>query len=174
VLNLVYNPQGPSLPPPQAELEASFRRVLGDRYGIVFNHLYTLANMPIQRFGALLTRNNEMEAHLALLRRSHRHDNLEKVMCRSLISVDWCGYLYDCDFNQMLELPVAWGDRLHLSDLLKIDVSGNLIRVAGHGFGCTAGQVSSCSRALQAHAASETPAHARQDRAIDKGLEAVE
>jgi radical SAM/Cys-rich protein len=174
VLNLVYNPQGPSLPPPQAELEAGYRRVLGGRYGIVFNQLYTLANMPIQRFGALLTRNNKMETYLALLRTSHRHDNLEKVMCRSLISVDWCGYLYDCDFNQMLGLPVAWGDRPHLSDLLKSDVSGNLIRVAGHCFGCTAGQGSSCGGALQAHAASETPAHARQDRTIDKGLEAVE
>jgi radical SAM/Cys-rich protein len=172
-LNLVYNPQGPSLPPPQAQLEADYRRVLGERYGIVFNHLYTLTNMPIQRFRAVLTKNNELEAYLALLRTSHRHDNLEKVMCRSLISVDWRGYLYDCDFNQMLELPVAWGDRPHLSDLLKTDVSGNPIRVGSHCFGCTAGQGSSCSGALQAHT-NETPARAQADRAIDEGSEAAE
>jgi radical SAM/Cys-rich protein len=172
VLNLVYNPQGPSLPPPQAELEADYRRVLGERYGIVFNHLYTLVNMPIQRFGALLTKHNEMEAYLALLRANHRHDNLQKVMCRNLISVNWRGYLYDCDFNQMLDLKVVWGDRPHLSDLLKTDVNGKPIRVAAHCFGCTAGQGSSCGGALKAH--SKTPARARQDHAIDEGLEAVE
>jgi radical SAM/Cys-rich protein len=169
VLNLVYNPQGPSLPPPQAELEADYRRVLGERYGIVFNHLYTLANMPIQRFGALLKKRNEMEAYLALLRTSYRHDNLQKVMCHNLISVDWRGYLYDCDFNQMLEMPMAWGDHPHLSDLLRTDVTGNPIRVAGHCFGCTAGQGSSCGGALQAPA-SEMPAVARQNRAIDEAL----
>jgi radical SAM/Cys-rich protein len=129
--------------------------------------------MPIQRFGALLTKRNEMDAYLALLRANHRHDNVQKVMCRNLISIDWRGYLYDCDFNQMLDLPVAWGDRPHLSDLLKTDVKAKPIRVAGHCFGCTAGQGSSCGGALKDHV-SETPARARQDRAIDEGLEAVE
>ena len=111
VLNLVYNPQGPSLPPPQEALEADYRRVLGERYGIVFNHLFTLANMPIKRFGSMLAIKGEFDRYLDLLRDAHADANLDHVMCRNLISVDWQGFVYDCDFNQMLDLPLAHGGR---------------------------------------------------------------
>jgi radical SAM/Cys-rich protein len=149
-LNLVYNPQGPSLPPPQAALEADYRRVLG-QYGIVFNRLYTLANMPIQRFGSTLICRGEFGHYLELLRHAHLDANLDGVMCRNLISVDWRGYVYDCDFNQMLDLPLARGGskRVSLIELLDDDLQGNPIRVAGHCFGCTAGQGSSCGGALR-------------------------
>jgi radical SAM/Cys-rich protein len=151
VLNLVYNPQGPSLPPPQAALEADYRRVLGERYGIVFNRLYTLANMPIQRFGSMLVSKGEFDTYLALLQGAHLDANLETVMCRNLISVDYRGFVYDCDFNQMLDLPMGDGarPRLHLRDLIDADVANYPIRVAGHCFGCTAGQGSSCGGALK-------------------------
>jgi radical SAM/Cys-rich protein len=151
VLNLVYNPQGPSLPPGQAQLEADYKRVLGERYGIVFNRLYTLANMPIQRFGATLIAKGQFDDYLDLLRHAHVDANLAEVMCRNLISVDWRGYVYDCDFNQMLDLPLTRDARarVHLSDLMDDDLCGNPIRVAGHCFGCTAGQGSSCGGALK-------------------------
>jgi radical SAM/Cys-rich protein len=150
-LNLVYNPQGPSLPPGQAELEADYKRILGDQYGISFNRLFTLANMPIQRFGSILISKGEFNRYLALLHGAHRAENLEGVMCRNLISVDWRGMLYDCDFNQMLDLPAIGADRrpLHISDLLTFDVANSPIQVAGHCYGCTAGQGSSCGGALQ-------------------------
>jgi radical SAM/Cys-rich protein len=149
VLNLVYNPQGPTLPPEQGKLEADYRRVLGG-LGIVFNRLYTLANMPIQRFGSTLISKGQFAEYLDLLRHAHVEANLLDVMCRNLISVDWRGYLYDCDFNQMLDLPVKRGgrERLHLSDLMHEDLAGNPIRVGGHCYGCTAGQGSSCGGAL--------------------------
>jgi radical SAM/Cys-rich protein len=150
VLNLVYNPQGPSLPPGQAELEADYKRVLAD-YGIVFNHLFTLANMPIQRFGAILIAKGQFDDYLALLRNAHLDANLAGVMCRNLISVDYRGYVYDCDFNQMLDLPLARSghERVHLSELIDEDLADNPIRVAGHCFGCTAGQGSSCGGSLK-------------------------
>jgi radical SAM/Cys-rich protein len=150
-LNLVYNPQGPSLPPSQPELEAAYKRVLAEDYGIVFNQLYTLANMPIQRFGAILLSQCLFDDYLALLRNAHLDANLDGVMCRNLISVDYRGFVYDCDFNQMLDLPLVRGERerVHLSDLFDDDLSGNPIRVAGHCFGCTAGQGSSCHGALK-------------------------
>jgi radical SAM/Cys-rich protein len=150
VVNLVYNPQGSSLPPPQQTLEEDYRRVLGERYGVVFNRLYALANMPIQRFGAILIANGEFERYLDLLRRAHLDANLEHVMCRNLISVDWRGYIYDCDFNQMLDLPLKHDarERVHLSELLDAEIEGQPIRVAGHCYGCTAGQGSSCGGAL--------------------------
>ncbi len=151
VLNLVYNPQGPSLPPAQEALEADYRRVLGETYGIVFDKLFTLANMPIQRFGSMLVSKGQFGSYLSLLREAHRDDNLDQVMCRDLISVDYRGFVYDCDFNQMLDLPLEWGDktRVHLSELIDEDLAGNPIRVAGHCYGCTAGQGSSCGGALK-------------------------
>jgi radical SAM/Cys-rich protein len=151
VLNLVYNPQGPSLPPAQAALEADYRRVLGGNHGIVFDRLFVLANMPIQRFGSMLVSKGAFDGYLRLLQDAHLDANLHGVMCRGLISVDWRGYLYDCDFNQMLDLPLARGagQPLHLSDLLDGDLAGNPIRVAGHCYGCTAGQGSSCGGALK-------------------------
>jgi radical SAM/Cys-rich protein len=149
-LNLVYNPQGPSLPPPQAALEADYKRILGERHGVVFNSLYTFANMPIQRFGATLITRGEFDTYLALLQHSHQDSNLDGVMCRNLISVDWRGYVYDCDFNQMLDLPMTrGGTRLHLSDLIAADIENNPVHVAGHCYGCTAGQGSSCGGALK-------------------------
>ncbi len=151
ILNLVYNPQGPSLPPPQEALEADYRRELGSKFGVEFNHLFTLANMPIQRFGSTLVSKGEFDRYMSLLRQAHRDDNLDGVMCRSLVSVDWRGYLYDCDFNQMLDLPLTWpaGARGRLEDLLTEDLDHNPIRVAGHCYGCTAGQGSSCGGALK-------------------------
>jgi radical SAM/Cys-rich protein len=153
VLNLVFNPQGPNLPPPQAGLEADYRRVLGGDYGVCFNSLFTLANLPIQRFGASLIAKGEFARYVALLRSAHSDGNLANVMCRDLLSVDWRGYLYDCDFNQMLDLPLAApgddGERVHLSALLDDSFASHAIRVAGHCFGCTAGQGSSCGGALR-------------------------
>jgi len=151
VLNLVYNPQGSSLPPPQAALEADYKRVLGENYGVTFNKLYTLANMPIQRFGSTLISKGEFDTYLGLLQHAHLDANLEGVMCRNLISVDWRGFVYDCDFNQMLDLPLTYGasDHVHLFDLLNAPLESNPIRVAGHCFGCTAGQGSSCGGALK-------------------------
>lgn len=149
-LHLVYNPQGPSLPPAQAALEADYKRILGEQYGVVFNKLYVLANMPIQRFGSMLITRGEFESYLGVLQDAHLDANLGGVMCRSLISVDWRGFVYDCDFNQMLDLPMARGQtrRVHLTDLLDDAIDGNPIRVAGHCYGCTAGQGSSCGGAL--------------------------
>ena len=149
-LNLIYNPQGPSLPPAQDQLEADYRRVLGERFGIVFNRLYTLANMPIQRFGSTLISNGQFNEYMTLLHQAHRDENLETVMCRTLLSVDWRGFVYDCDFNQMLDLPlrVEGKKRLQLSELIGRDLSDNPIAVRDHCYGCTAGQGSSCGGAL--------------------------
>ncbi|HLX22374.1 MAG TPA: arsenosugar biosynthesis radical SAM (seleno)protein ArsS [Usitatibacter sp.] len=151
-LDFVYNPQGPSLPPPQAKLEDDYKRILGEKFGIVFNRLLTLANMPIQRFGSTLVSKGQFNDYMKLLRGSHSDANLEGVMCRSLVSVDWQGYLYDCDFNQMLGLPlhVAGKPRPHVRDLMKRDLDGNPIVVRDHCYGCTAGQGSSCGGALAA------------------------
>ena len=151
VLNLVYNPQGPSLPPPQVALEADYRRELGAHFGIRFDRLYALANMPIQRFGSTLVSKGGFDAYMALLKRAHLQANLDGVMCRSLLSVDWQGSLHDCDFNQMLGLPARLRSgpaRPHLRDLLDHDAEGAPIRVADHCYGCTAGQGSSCGGAL--------------------------
>jgi len=149
-LNLVFNPQGPSLPPPQAKLEQDYREALGERYGIVFTRLYTLANMPIKRFGSQLVSKGQFESYMALLRASHADANLESVMCRTLVSVDWQGYLYDCDFNQMLGVPLALAGRhrARLADLIDADLEGHPIAVLDHCYGCTAGQGSSCGGAL--------------------------
>ena len=124
---------------------------MGEQYGIVFNSLFTLANMPIQRFGAILISQDQFDEYLDLLRRSHVDANLDGVMCRNLISVDYRGYVYDCDFNQMLDQPFTRDGRgrVHLSELIDQDIAGNPIRVAGHCFGCTAGQGSSCGGALK-------------------------
>ncbi|MFO1421313.1 MAG: arsenosugar biosynthesis radical SAM (seleno)protein ArsS [Candidatus Competibacteraceae bacterium] len=149
-LNLVYNPLGPVLPPDQTGLEAAYRRELATRHGIVFTHLFVLANMPIQRFGSQLISKGQFAPYLDLLKSAHRAENLDAVMCRGLISVDWRGFVYDCDFNQMLQLPLGAGGSspTHLSALLERELSGSRIRVADHCYGCTAGQGSSCGGAL--------------------------
>jgi len=149
ILNLVYNPLGPTLPPQQAGLEADYKRFLGDEFGLVFNQLFSLANMPIKRFGSVLVSKGQFDPYLALLKGAHQDANVESVMCRDLISVDWQGYVYDCDFNQMLELPLGGSaERVHLRDLLKVNLDDRRIRVAEHCYGCTAGQGSSCGGAL--------------------------
>jgi radical SAM/Cys-rich protein len=150
-LNLVYNPQGPSLPPAQEQLERDYKRVLGERWGVVFTRLYTLANMPIQRFGSTLVSKGQFNEYMELLHAAHRDENLESVMCRSLVSVDWQGYVYDCDFNQMLDLPLSLEGRrkLKVSELIGRDLSGKAIAVRDHCYGCTAGQGSSCGGALE-------------------------
>jgi radical SAM/Cys-rich protein len=149
VLNLVYNPQGLSLPPCQQSLERDYKQHLGRRYGIVFDRLYTLANMPIQRFGSTLVSKGQFRDYMQLLRDAHQDSNLEGVMCRTLVSVDWRGYLYDCDFNQMLGLPLG-GRRVHISQIDASALESRSIAVADHCYGCTAGQGSSCGGALGA------------------------
>ncbi|HZB39244.1 MAG TPA: arsenosugar biosynthesis radical SAM (seleno)protein ArsS [Beijerinckiaceae bacterium] len=148
VLNLVFNPQGASLPPNQKALEADYKRVLLEEHGVVFDELFVLANMPIQRFGSTLVSKKQFEGYMALLQGAHRPENLAGVMCRTLVSVDYRGFLHDCDFNQMLKLPIGGGEA-HLRDLLSADLYGRPIRVAGHCYGCTAGQGSSCGGALK-------------------------
>ncbi|MEO8247894.1 MAG: arsenosugar biosynthesis radical SAM (seleno)protein ArsS [Burkholderiales bacterium] len=159
-LNLVYNPQGPSLPPPQEALEADYRQHLQDEWGIEFNQLFTLANMPIQRFGSMLVSKGQFASYMDLLKSAHREENLPQVMCRSLISVDWLGYLYDCDFNQQLGLAIrdAGKPRVHLNDIAARQLEGQSIRVADHCYGCTAGQGSSCGGALAEEESAEAAA----------------
>jgi radical SAM/Cys-rich protein len=140
------------LPPAQGPLENDYRRVLGEKFGIEFTELYVLTNMPIQRFGSTLISKGSFEHYMDLLKNAYQPANLESVMCRTLLSVDYRGYVYDCDFNQMLGLPLAWkGEpRTHLRELMGADLSGNAIVVKDHCYGCTAGQGSSCGGALVA------------------------
>jgi len=149
VLKLVYNPQGPSLPPDQSVLEADYKRILFERYGIRFNTLLALANLPVRRFGSSLMSRGEFHNYMALLQENHQQCNLGAVMCRSLVSVDWEGYIYDCDFNQMLGLPIGCsGRKTHINELNEQLLQGSPIAVAGHCYGCTAGSGSSCGGAL--------------------------
>ncbi len=148
-LNLVYNPQDINLPPAQNELEHSYKQMLNQRYGIVFNQLFTMANMPIKRFGSMLLSKGKFAEYMQQLKQSYRADNLDSVMCRSTLSVDWQGFVYDCDFNQMLALPAGLANsKKHLDDLLQIDFYGREISIMDHCYGCTAGQGSSCGGAL--------------------------
>jgi len=149
-LDLVYNPQGATLPPSQQALEPDYKKILMERYGVSFNQLYVLANIPVGRFGSTLITKGELDGYLALLREAHRDDNLDSVMCRSLLSIDWRGYVYDCDFNQMLGLPmrINGSSRVHLSELTNVEVEGRAIAVRAHCYACTAGQGSSCGGAL--------------------------
>jgi radical SAM/Cys-rich protein len=147
-LDLIYNPQGPSLPPPQAALEQDYRRELHTHFGVTFNRLYTLANMPIKRFGSSLISKGQFSDYVRLLKENFAAANLEHVMCRDLVSVDWRGELYDCDFNQQLGLRRAERHGSHLRDLLSRNIDGDPIIVADHCYGCTAGQGSSCGGAL--------------------------
>ncbi len=156
-LSLVYNPTGPYLPPPQSQLQADYKRELQLRYGVVFDQLFTITNMPISRFGAVLLSQGQYVSYMQLLKDSFSQDNLDDVMCRSLISVDWQGYIYDCDFNQMIDLPLQQPhvlasdvDRVHISSLMDSAMLDAPIRVGEHCYGCTAGQGSSCAGALEA------------------------
>jgi radical SAM/Cys-rich protein len=151
-LSLVYNPQGPVLPPAQGPLENDYRKHLQTHFGIEFTELYVLTNMPIQRFGSTLISRGQFAHYMDVLKNSYQPANLESVMCRSLLSVDYKGYVYDCDFNQMLGLPLAWKNkpRTHLRELMGADITNNPIVVKDHCYGCTAGQGSSCGGALAA------------------------
>lgn len=149
-LNLVYNPVEAHLPPSQVSLQQEYKTRLFEQFGIRFNQLYTLANMPIQRFGSMLVSKGKFNDYMTLLRQAHQDSNLEGVMCRSLVSVDWQGFIYDCDFNQMLKLPTQLGQKpkTHISELIGRDIEGNPIVVMDHCYACTAGQGSSCGGAL--------------------------
>jgi radical SAM/Cys-rich protein len=160
-LHLVYNPNGAFLPPAQDQLELDYKKHLFAESNIVFNQLYTITNMPIQRFGAQLLAKGKYNEYMTLLKDNFATSNLEGLMCRSTISVDWQGYLYDCDFNQMLEMPMqlsrelvagnliaSESNRLHLSEVIKADFEGLDIAIGEHCYGCTAGQGSSCGGAL--------------------------
>lgn len=150
LLSLVYNPQGADLPPAQQALEVDYKRQLWEEHGICFNNLLTITNMPISRFGSVLLSRGEFEPYMQLLKDSYREDNLATVMCRSLVSVDWRGYLYDCDFNQMLNMPLGLqsNGRTHVSDLIRAELEGQAITIGEHCYGCTAGNGSSCGGAL--------------------------
>jgi radical SAM/Cys-rich protein len=149
LLNLVYNPTGAFLPPSQVQLEADYKKQLAEQFDVTFNQLFTITNMPIKRFGSTLISKNEFENYMQLLKSSYSATNLQTVMCRDLVSVDWQGYLYDCDFNQMLGLPLLLnGQRKHLRDITSQQLDNNPIVIADHCYGCTAGQGSSCGGAL--------------------------
>ncbi|MCW8196487.1 radical SAM/Cys-rich domain protein [Proteobacteria bacterium 005FR1] len=161
-LHLVYNPNGAFLPPPQAGLEADYKRELKEKYGILFDRLLTITNMPISRFGGMLLAKDLYPQYMQLLKDNFSIANLESVMCRSLISIDWQGYVYDCDFNQMLNWAVhdrnarvenggliaSDQKRMHIADLLAGSALPEEILIGEHCYGCTAGQGSSCSGAL--------------------------
>lgn len=149
VLNLVYNPQGPVLPPEQVALETSYKSELDARYGVQFSNLFTLANMPIQRFGSMLISKKTFLPYMDLLRASFNKATLDSLMCRSLVSVDWQGFVHDCDFNQQLKMPLGSSrEPVHLEALLEEGLQESVIRIGDHCYGCTAGQGSSCGGAL--------------------------
>jgi radical SAM/Cys-rich protein len=146
-LNLVYNPLGASLPPPQDALEADYKRRLQENFGIQFNHLFTITNMPIRRFADFLMRTGQQETYLKLLFDRFNPATLEHLMCRSLVSIGWDGQIYDCDFNQMLDMPVS--NPVTVWDIESFDATTfKAIATAHHCFGCTAGAGSSCGGAL--------------------------
>lgn len=148
LLNLVYNPTGTSLPPSQAELQLAYKKELKERFDITFNQLFTITNMPIKRFGSWLISKGEFEPYMQQLKDNFQTSNVDGVMCRSLLSIDWQGYVYDCDFNQMLDLPLPSKEQTHLSELLEVEMEGAPIAIMDHCYGCTAGQGSSCGGAL--------------------------
>ena len=146
LLDLVYNPGGASLPPDQRALEADYRRELGAQHGVVFSHLRALTNVPIKRFAAQLAREGKAAAYQQLLEQSFNPGTLDGLMCRSLVSVGYDGRMYDCDFNQMLELDGPVATVFDVEDLGAL--RGARIRTASHCFACTAGAGSSCSGSL--------------------------
>ena len=148
-LHLVYNPVGAFLPGPQAELEADYKRELKKHFGIVFNNLYTITNLPIARFASYLHRNNKLEEYMQLLIDNFNPATVSGLMCRNTISVGWTGEVFDCDFNQMLKMNWRKGNGpLHLWDLDPAAVENREILTGNHCFGCTAGAGSSCAGAL--------------------------
>ncbi len=159
-LNLVYNPQGASLPPNQEKLELDYKRELAKHFDITFSQLFALANMPIQRFGSTLISKGTFASYMTLLKDNFKPENMENLMCRSIVSVDYQGNIYDCDFNQMLGMPLRLDNapRAHLRDLLGQEIDGRTVAIADHCYGCTAGQGSSCGGALVSTANSKAAA----------------
>jgi radical SAM/Cys-rich protein len=150
VLNLVYNPVGPHLPPAQEKLEKDYKNILNEQFGVVFNQLFCLTNMPITRYATHLKLRGEYDSYMNLLESSFNRSTLEQVMCRNLISIGWEGLVYDCDFNQMLNLPIRdrAGKPLHISSLSIEQVRNHAITVGDHCYACTAGAGSSCGGTL--------------------------
>jgi radical SAM/Cys-rich protein len=151
LLNLVFNPQGINLPPDQKALEKAYKDHLQAHYDIVFNKLFALTNLPIQRFGSMLISKGLFYEYMQVLKDNYRQENLSGVMCRNTLSVDWQGFVYDCDFNQMLQLPLGANpsSKTHLSELNSHSLKGSAITVRQHCYACTAGQGSSCGGALE-------------------------
>ena len=150
-ITLVYNPTGPYLPPSQKSLEVEYKEFLSENYGIYFNQLFTITNMPIARFGSTLLSKGQFETYMNLLKDSFSLANLQNLMCMNQLSVDWRGYVYDCDFNQMLNMNVEnpkTRQPLHIRDIIETNMQNIPIRIADHCYGCTAGQGSSCGGAL--------------------------
>ena len=150
-LHLVYNPNGAFLPGPQAELEADYKRELKDHFGIVFNQLFTITNLPIARFASYLKNNNKLGDYMLLLNDAFNPATVSGLMCRNTINISWLGEVFDCDFNQMLKMQWRDGERgLHLWDINPATVENRAIQTGEHCFGCTAGAGSSCGGALVA------------------------
>lgn len=148
-LNLVYNPQGATLPPEQTTLEQEYKEHLFEQFGIVFTRLLTITNMPIKRFGSTLISKGQFDNYMDVLKTAYQAVNLDQLMCKSMLSVDWEGYVYDCDFNQMLELPAGIANKeKHISECLQLNFEQQPIIIADHCYGCTAGSGSSCGGAL--------------------------
>ena len=150
-ITLVYNPTGPYLPPPQQGLQNDYKQFLSEEFDICFNQLFTITNMPIARFGSTLVSKGGFENYMNLLKDSFSASNLAGLMCKNQLSVDWQGYVYDCDFNQMLNMNIGNPQTrapLHIRDVLDHDLLNIPIRIADHCYGCTAGQGSSCGGAL--------------------------
>ena len=147
-LNLVYNPLGASLPPPQEKLEADYKSHLRESFGIEFNRLFTITNMPIKRFADMLVREGKHESYMGLLANHFNPATVEHVMCRDLVSIGWDGKIYDCDFNQMLDLETPGGKNIWEIDSFS-ELANSGIATDSHCFGCTAGAGSSCGGSLQ-------------------------
>lgn len=148
-LHLVFNPNGARLPPPQEEMEADYKRELGVHFGITFNRLYTIINLPVSRFASWLRHNGKYEEYLNLLIESFNPATVEGLMCRDTINVSWQGEVFDCDFNQMLKLSMGGRGRRHLWDIDPATLEGDAIVTGMHCFGCTAGAGSSCGGAIE-------------------------
>jgi radical SAM/Cys-rich protein len=150
LLNLVHNPVGPHLPPPQEKLEQDYKRILSDQFGVVFNHLYCLTNVPITRYAMHLRLRGEFDPYVKLLVDNFNAATLDEVMCRTLVSVGWDGSIYDCDFNQMLNLPIcdADGKALNISAVKVEQLFSGAIAVGNHCYACTAGCGSGCGGSL--------------------------
>ncbi|MBI4625531.1 MAG: arsenosugar biosynthesis radical SAM protein ArsS [Verrucomicrobia bacterium] len=155
-LYLVFNPNGAKLPPAQAELEADYKRELRAHFGIEFNRLYTITNLPVSRFASWLRHNGKFEGYMDLLVEAFNPATIEGLMCRDTVNVSWLGEVFDCDFNQMMKFPLGGVERAprYLWDIDPEQLEGEAIATGDHCFGCTAGAGSSCGGAIESTASS--------------------